>query len=162
MDAEQIKQIAMLRLAVGYLGEKAQNAWWSSTFCGNGGTAFLAPVFPRTHMLAQYHGATVAAARVHDDRIGVGDVFHLFRLPEDMEQNLHTLDHIDSLTTNVQTAMDFLSTYASDERNDAIGPVNIGNLASLRDTLRWKSVAACYLNGFEQQRETYPFFSDKK
>lgn len=162
MDADQIKQIARLRLAVGYLGEQAQTGWWSSTFCGKGGTAFLAPVFPRTHALAQYHGATAAAARVHDDRIGVGDVFHLFRLPEDLEQSLHAVDRIDDLTTSGQAAMDFLSAYAAGERNDAVGPVNIGSLASLRDAPSWKSVAACYLSGFKQQRETFPFFSDKK
>ncbi|HPP28650.1 MAG TPA: BrxE family protein [Phycisphaerae bacterium] len=162
MDADQIKQLARLRLAVGYLGEQAEMGWWSSTFCGKSGTAFLAPVFPRTHALAQYHGATAAAARVHDDRIGVGDVYHLFRLPEDLEQSLHAVGRIDDLATSVHTAMGFLSAYAENERNDAVGPVNVGGLASLRDSSRWKLVAACYLSGFEQQRETFPFFSDRK
>jgi hypothetical protein len=31
-----------------------------------------------------------AAARVHDEYIGVGKVYHLFRLPEHIEQALHS------------------------------------------------------------------------
>jgi len=162
MNAAQLNGLARLRLVVGYLGEQAETGWWSSTFCGTGGTAFLAPVFPRTHALAQYHGVTAAAARVHDDRIGVGDVFHLFRLPEDLEQSLHMIDRIDDVTASVQAAMSFLATYADEKRKDAVGPVNIGQLASLQDASYWKSVAASYLGGFEQNRETFPFFSNKK
>jgi hypothetical protein len=162
MDANQLKELARLRLAVGCLGEKANSGWWSSAFCGAGGTAFLAPAFPRTHVLAQLHGVTSAAARVHDDRIGVGDVFHLFRLPEDLEQSLHPIDRIEDVTTSVQSAMSFLCVYAADQRNDTVGPVNIGRLATLRDASRWKSAAASYLSGLEHNRETFPFFSDKK
>lgn len=168
MDADHIRDLARLRLAVGYLGEQAETGWWSSTFCGTGGTAFLAPVFPRTHVLAQFQGSTSAAARVHDDRIGIGDVFHLFRLPEDLEQSLHAIEHkagsefATAVTANVQSAMCFLSACAEDQHIDAVGPVRIGQLASLRDASCWKAVAACYLDGFQHNREVFPFFSDKK
>ena len=40
--------------------------------------------------LAQYHGVSEAARRVHDEHLSVGS-FHLFRLPEEMEQDLHAL-----------------------------------------------------------------------
>ena len=45
MEAEQNKQLVLLRVAVGLLGEQSENCWWSSAFCGTGGTAFLAAVF---------------------------------------------------------------------------------------------------------------------
>ncbi len=168
MDSEQIKNLAQLRMAVGYLGEQAETRWWSSEFCGPGGKAFLAPVFPRTHVLAQLQGVTSAAALVHDERIGVGEVFHLFRLPEDLEQSLHAVDPGEQLgplaevKVSVESARRFLSDYAGDMLTDAVGPVRIGQLSSMREASAWRNVAACYCAAFQQQRETFPFFSDSK
>jgi len=168
VDADQIKELARLRMAIGYLGEQSKTGWWSSTFSGTNAKAFLGPVFPRTYVLAQLQGVTSAAAKLHDDRIGIGDVFHLFRLPEDLEQSLHAIQHEEildlaaSVTANLQSAMRCLSTCAEDRRNDAVGPVRIGHLAQLRDTPRWRDVACYYLGGFERDEEVFPFFSDSK
>ena len=78
-----------MRLLVGYLGEKDQFNWWPTTFICSFSNLFLSPVFPRTTLLSQYHGILEAARRLHDERIGVGSVFHLFRLQEVHEQELH-------------------------------------------------------------------------
>ncbi len=78
--------IAELRVLVGYLGEKGQANWWSSEFFSANAAAFLAPIFNRSVFLAQYQGATAAAAKVHDEAIGVGRIYHLFRLPIGLEQ----------------------------------------------------------------------------
>jgi hypothetical protein len=78
--------IAELRVLVGYLGEKGQANWWGSEFFGPTATAFLAPIFNRYLFLAQYQGATAAAAKIHDEAIGVGRIYHLFRLPIGLEQ----------------------------------------------------------------------------
>ena len=79
-------KIAELRVLVGYLGEKEQANWWTSEFLSNNAVTFLAPIFNRSLLLAQYHGVTAAAAKVHDEVIGVGRIFHLFRLPIGLEQ----------------------------------------------------------------------------
>ena len=73
--------ISELRVLVSYLGEKGQANWWGSEFFSNTATAFLGPIFNRSLFLAQYQGATAAAAKVHDEAIGVGRIYHLFRLP---------------------------------------------------------------------------------
>uniref|UniRef100_UPI0039B77F6C BrxE family protein n=1 Tax=Pseudomonas sp. P1B16 TaxID=2986074 RepID=UPI0039B77F6C len=78
--------IAELRVLVGYLGEQ-QPAWWSSQFFSPTAAAFLGPVFARSTTLAQYQGVTAAAARKHEEHIGEGRTFHLFRLPEIFEQS---------------------------------------------------------------------------
>ena len=83
------ENLLRLRLIVGYLGEKAQLAWWQSSFLDPNAKAFLQPSFPRTWRLSQYHGVIEAALRVHDEFIGIGRVYHLFRLPEEMEHSLH-------------------------------------------------------------------------
>jgi hypothetical protein len=80
--------IVALRLAVGMLGERDNAGWWTSGFLSPTSTAFLAPVFGSTILQARYQGVIDAARRVHDERIGVGHVFHLFRLRESMEQRL--------------------------------------------------------------------------
>lgn len=167
LDTQQIKELALLRVTVGFLGEQATPQWWTSSFCGNSGKAFLAPVFPRTYIHAQYQGVVSAAALVHDDRIGIGKVFHLFRLPEDIEQVLQTIvkDKINVAITEVMrditSATQFLRGYAGSAQQTSQGPVKVGCLSALRDTSVWKDIAAFYFNGFEHQRETFPFFSDK-
>lgn len=80
MQAADFEQIAAIRAAVGYLGEKDQAGWWSSSFFASTGSAFLSPIFPRTQVVAQCQGVSGAASKIHDERIGVGNVYHLFRL----------------------------------------------------------------------------------
>jgi hypothetical protein len=87
-NAFRLQEIARLRMIVGFLGEKGQHNWWSSEFFSATAPAFLNPVFGKTTTLAQYHGVKESARRVHDEHIGVGRVFHLFRLPESIEQAL--------------------------------------------------------------------------
>ena len=83
-----VMRIASLRLAVGLLGERDHAGWWASGFLSPTSTAFLAPVFGTNIVQARYQGVLEAAKRVHDERIGVGRVFHLFRLPESLERRL--------------------------------------------------------------------------
>jgi hypothetical protein len=83
-----VMRIAALRLAVGLLGERDAAGWWTSAFLSPTSTSFLAPVFGGNTFQARYQGVLEAAKRVHDERIGVGHVFHLFRLPESIEQRL--------------------------------------------------------------------------
>jgi hypothetical protein len=78
--------IIALRFLIGYLGERTQANWWPSDFLAFRSEAFLLPIFQKSAAMAQFSGVTEAARRVHDERIGVGRVFHLFRLPEAIEQ----------------------------------------------------------------------------
>ena len=78
MDRESIQTVADLRMAVGYLGEKSQNNWWSSSFLAPQAKTYLSPIYPRTVALAQYRGVTEAALLVHDEFIGIGKVIPPF------------------------------------------------------------------------------------
>lgn len=166
MEKQQIKQLMLIRVAVGLLGEQSTLRWWKSAFCGNNAKAFLAPIFPRTFVHAQCQGVVSAAALVHDDRIGVGNVFHLFRLPEDMEHRLRAAtgdgdtSAISEIMKDVDSATEFLSHYAGGSREPSPGPVKVGGLSALRNLSIWKDVAALYLGGFANHQETFPFFSD--
>lgn len=167
MDAEDLELLATLRLVVGLLGEKEQACWWESSFLSGVSATFIAPLFPRTALLAQCHGVTAAAMRVHDERIGIGEVFHLFRLPEDMERSVHELlqDHeavnrIQKSLVSTDSARAFLE--QSEATTPDVGPTLVANTAGLRKRKSWQTVAAKYAAGFRNDSEVFPYFTDGK
>jgi len=62
---------------------------------------------------------------------------------------------------DMDSATEFLRVYADGVQKISQGPVRVGQLSALRNPSAWKDVAAFYLSGFESQRETFPFFSDR-
>jgi hypothetical protein len=158
--------LAILRIVVGYLGERQQFAWWPSAFFAPGSDAFLAPLFARTRLLAQCNGVTQAAARVHDERIGVGQVYHLFRLPEDVEQGAHQAlqdaahkDTIMPLIENQETALAYLRQRAGVQHEFSMGPVLVGRASDLRTWETLGAIACHYHHGFATGVQTFPYFS---
>lgn len=166
-NPERIKQIVLLRASVGLLGEQARDRWWTSTFCEVNSRAFLSPVFPCTHILAQLRGVSAAAALVHDDHIGVGNAFHLFRLPEYIEQGVHDaicgpiLQETGEILRSTDSAMQFIESSVRHACKDAVGPVRVGACSSLGEASVWCDLAAFYLSAFEGNGKTFPFFSDR-
>jgi len=140
MNKSTLAQIARLKLLVGFLGEQSQFNWWLSAFFAPSSSAFLAPVFSKNAFAAQYHGVQEAASRVHDEHIGIGRVYHLFRLPEHVEQALFNslqdkvfVDSIRDQLQNQDRALDNLITLADSLPECAEGPVLIGDIDELMD-----------------------------
>lgn len=168
MDNFQLITLASMRLAIGYLGEKEQFGWWQSSFCSPGATAFLIPVFGRTSSLAQISGVTRAAALVHDERVGVGQIYHLFRLPEELEQALHRLlldanlrQTLSNSIVDTATALRLLENTHRNTRADGTGPTRIGTSRDLTDPHTWRKAAALYSQAFEQGTKIFPYFTDR-
>ena len=169
MENVQLEYLTKLRAVVGYLGEREQFSWWQSSFFSAGSQAFLVPIFARTQFLAQCSGVTRAAAKLHDERIGTGHVYHLFRLPEDMEQDLHQLLHapelteeITSFTTDQDSALNFLQQGADPISPTAVGPVLVDKIEALRDLTPWRIACAHYARGFTQGAKIFPYFADSR
>lgn len=168
MQVAELKTLAVFRAVVGYLGEKDRHGWWQSSFFAAGSKAFLAPVFPRTQLLAQFNGVTQAAGLKHDERIGVGNVYHLFRLPEDIEQGLYRVLHesvvgesVIQCLTSIEDAVASLKQFAGDQKGSGVGPVRIGGTLDLRSNQHWRPAAATYLHAFDHGTQSFPFFSDR-
>lgn len=162
--AQRLQTIARLRMIVGFLGEQAQHNWWSSEFFSSTAPAFLNPVFGKTTLLAQYHGVKEAARRVHDERIGIGRVFHLFRLPESIEQALFAMVQdasiAESLGIEVQSreaAEGALSQIAGGSGSLREGPVQIGSIEDIDDSGWVSGAASCYLTAFNAGSQSYPY-----
>ena len=128
--------IAELRVLVGFLGEKGQANWWACEFFSGTAAAFLAPIFNRSLFLAQYQGATAAAAKVHDEAIGVGRIYHLFRLPIGLEQAsadaLNDAAFVQSLQGRLagrEQAMARLAELSKAQETAMPGPISLGQMS---------------------------------
>jgi hypothetical protein len=148
--ANHIHQIVGVRLAVGLLGEQGQSAWWPSSFLGLHAHAFLNPIFGRKTRMAQYHGVTEAACRIHDEKIGVGRVFHLYRLPETIERRISDAFQEECLPEDVtrcfesmEAAESILAGLAKRPAAAKPGPVRLGWLtATHRASVRRRRVGS--------------------
>jgi hypothetical protein len=123
----------------------------------------LEPVFSKTSRLAQYHGVIEAARRLHDDHLSVGS-FHLFRLPEEVEQDLHKViqhpevdDFVLQQMRSKDEAVSTLRDLAEGVTVSTVGPIAIGNIRDLDSTSILKTIAAAYLSAFDQNAKTYPY-----
>lgn len=165
MDQQFLEVLSGLRLTVAILGEKDHFAWWPSAFFTQGSQAFLDPLFPRTRLLAQCNGVSRAAALVHDERIGIGQTYHLFRLPEEMEQAIHRALQDPALVAQIpveasqEDLLAQLEQFAAPGQPDAVGPVRVGSRQDLDDLDKWKQVAGLYFQAFKQNQQTFPYFS---
>lgn len=170
MARTDFEDIVRLRVCVGFLGESQQCAWWQSSFFSTMSSAYLSPVFGKTSFSAQYYGIKEAATRVHDEHIGIGKgVFHLFRLPEMHEIELHRLledkkiiEDAASIASGKDSAEKFIEEYAIDSGKAEVGPVRVGDNSDIARMPVWQTVAYYYLNAFKEGNKAFPFFSETK
>ena len=153
---------------MGFLGEQSQYGWWPSAFFTASSRAFFAPIFSKTAFMAQYQGVKEAASRVHDDHIGVGRVYHLFRLPEHVEQAIfHCLQDqalIDALQDHCQDregALESLSTLAGSHAANEEGPVLVGDIDQLLHGNTLGMLGHHYLSAFTRETRAYPYYADR-
>ncbi|MBU5638833.1 BrxE family protein [Geomonas sp. Red69] len=164
MKNSAVPDLLSVRMLVGFLGEKSQYNWWPTSFIGPSSSLFLSPVFPRTTLLSQYHGILEAARRLHDERIGLGSVFHLFRLPEAYEHDLHSLisDGGYSLPlesfANKDSALAALEKISGGDAPPSEGPVKLGNAQEIMTAGAIRSISCCYAAAFSEGIYSYPYF----
>lgn len=168
MSRHSVADILALRFAVGYLGERGQNDWWPSGFLAATAQPFLRPVFGTAVLGAQYHGACEAARRVHDDRIGIGKVFHLFRLPDTVENDLFERLTASSekpefagFFSSVDAAKAKLTEIGGDPAEISPGPRRVGETDAIEESASIAKLAACYLAAFNGEIRCFPYFSSR-
>ena len=167
MDKTLLINITTIRLCVGFLGEVGLYSWWTSSFFSATSTAFLTPVFSKTGFFAQYYGVKEAATIVHDEHIGVGkSVFHLFRLPEMHEIEMHnllgnseTVHDIQRVVSNKDTAQQFLQDYAEGSDVKEFGPIRLGDTKKISNRSTWKKISQYYTEAFKKKNKIFPYFS---
>jgi len=159
--------ILRIRLSVLTLGEIAKPPWWGSKFLTDVGFRFLERLYPRSAFSAAVYSAGKAACEVHDQAIGRQGVYHLFRMPVNLEQEIRALLYandgtIDSYLTIVKEAeesrsllAEIASLSADDER---IGPARIGTTEDILRPDLYQLMAAVYLKAFDRNGRAFPYF----
>lgn len=158
-----LSTLLQMRLLVGFLGERAQFAWWPTAFYDASSRHFLEPVFSKTSRLAQYHAVLEAARRLHDEHLSVG-TYHLFRLPEEVEEDLHAIvqssvgdELAGQATQSKEAALDALKRLAATSTTSCVGPTSVGNVKDINSVEVLKAIAGAYLSAFSQNAKTYPY-----
>lgn len=106
-----------------------------------------------------------AAKDLHDQRIGRSGVFHLFRLPHSVEQDLHALstsslqEELVPLIRGRDDALRELENMAQEQTVSDVGPVRVSGLAQLTNRPSVRKVATCYHNAFEAGHQVFPYFT---
>lgn len=156
-------QLVSLRLLVGFLGERAQFDWWPTAFNEPSARPFLEPIFVKNSGLAQYHGVVEAARRLHDEHLSVG-VFHLFRLPEEVEQDLHSMakagvSHPSASITNKDAALEALGRQSGELTETAIGPILVGSIQDVLSSALIMKIAQTYYSAFSSRNRAFPYLA---
>ncbi|GAA4408100.1 hypothetical protein GCM10023089_18840 [Quisquiliibacterium transsilvanicum] len=120
-------------------------------------------MFAKTARLAQYHGVLEAARRLHDEHLNVG-TYHLFRLPEEAEQDLHAMMQgevsealASQLSQTKESAMEALKRLAAANTVHGEGPTAVGSIKDLHADDTPRVIAAAYLSAFERDVKVYPY-----
>lgn len=162
-QSDTLRRIIVIRYLVGFLGEKSQCNWWSTSFYTPSSVRFLEPVFSRTTPAAQYHGVAEAARRFHDENLSV-DSFHIFRLPEEIEQDLHemvqrqVLELFDpSLIVDRASALSALAKLSHGTADEAVGPVLVGKIDELRSSTLLEKIGGIYQRALSSDTHALPY-----
>ncbi|MDF9799772.1 hypothetical protein OKW21_005035 [Catalinimonas alkaloidigena] len=134
MKLKEIQQICETRMLIGFLGEKQQASWWNSSFLSSSSKMFLSHIFPNSIVLAQYSSVCKTASIVHDEHIGIGKHYHLYRLPDSIEKALFKFiqdksfgENFSQYTASKDSAFSRLQELGVEQIQKAEGPVAVGD-----------------------------------
>lgn len=163
MKDSYLSTLLQMRLLVGFLGERAQFGWWPTSFNEASSRLFLEPVFSKTSRLAQYHGVLEAARRLHDEHLSVGS-YHLFRMPEEIEQDLHALllsPLGEEIATKVplkkEEALDAIRHLSPIDTKVSEGPTAVGSIKDIDSPDTLQAIAGAYLSALSRNVQAYPY-----
>lgn len=167
-----IELIARTRVLIGYLGESNQFNWWGSSFYIPSSIAYLSPIYPRTVFLAQYNGVCEASRKIHDEHIGVGRSYHLYRLPDAIERQVFKCiqqkqieSTLNMMIQNTESAMSALKdlieeTGGSDKVDHNEGPINVGHYSQESLESNLPKIITHYLDAFNNGYKCYPYLRE--
>jgi len=163
MKESYLSTLLQMRFLIGFLGERAQFGWWPTSFHDASSRLFLEPVFSKTSKLAQYHGVLEAARRLHDEHLSVGS-YHLFRMPEEIEQDLHSLvlspieeEIARKLAQKKDDAMEAIKLLCPRDLKVSEGPTAVGSIKDIDSTDALRAIAGAYTSAFSRNSRAYPY-----
>lgn len=158
-----------LRALISTLGESSNPVWWKTEFMNETGLRFLERLYPRTFVRAAVHATGRAACEVHDRTVGRVGVYHLFRLPESLEVEIHKTPPSEdddffksfrSCLSQQDNLLEMLALHCEDTglKADA-GPKRIGTAWDATTIEGLVTAATVYRNAFKQGKQAFPYFA---
>ena len=90
--------------------------------------------------------------------------YHLFRLPEEVEQDLHSLaisgigeEFVSRGPPSKEEALQALKQLAATSAPSSVGPKAIGSIKDLDSAKTLTAMAGAYLSAFSLNARTYPY-----
>mgnify|MGYP005839689783 CR=1 FL=1 len=165
--------VLRLRALVLALGESVKPAWWKTGFMNETGLSFLERLYPRSSFRAAIHAAGRVACDVHDRSVGRIGVYHLFRLAESLEVEIHQIPpasdgefvmRLRSRLGRTDDLMNMLQSLCGSEGKKDIAPgaKRIGTDSDLMIARAFEKTAAVYHHSFSQGNPTFPYFSSEQ
>lgn len=162
--------VLRLRSLVLTLGESVRPAWWKTEFMNETGLRFLERLYPRSSFRAAVYAAGKAACEVHDRAVGRVGVYHLFRLPEFLEAEIHVIlpSADEDFVTQFRSSLgrpdrlrEMLGSLGEggDGKDNAPGPRRIGTEADLTTLPAFRTAASVYRCAFDQGKPAFPYFA---
>jgi len=152
--------LAQLRLSVLARGEALPEKCWDSGGLRKTGQTDLLMVFPRTSLAAASSHAAKLAQAHHDAVTRASGIYHLFRLPTDIEASIHQ-----ELMTAIPNDRDVQAKLWSEleglpkfDVSAQEGPVNLGDI-KLTLAKDISKIARAYKAAFEAGKSTVPYFT---
>ena len=114
--------------------------------------------------MAQYTGVCQAALIVHDEHIGIGTHYHLYRLPDSIERSLfkNIQDHafsekIFQLLLSQEAVISRLKELGAESVEIAEGPITVGDYSDEKLDMLFKKIRGYYIAAIQQDYETFPY-----
>lgn len=158
--SELIEQFILLRLQVAYAGEASKPGWWPTACLTAGAALDFKALFADAAPAVAWQLSSQAACQAHDKWLSGMD-YHLFRLPEGLEEAIyHTGLQLSSTQAQALLAQkEALLAAPEAQGNPATGPHRLGSSADLLTGNALPALRACYAAAFAEGTQVFPYFT---
>ena len=166
---KHIEEITRLRVLVAALGESSSPPWWKTTFLSDAGLRLTGRIFPRSYLSAAVNAVWEVARREHDERVGKGRRYHLFRLQPSPERSVQAelMDPAKAerlrevLALEQDGLLEALSALVGTARlRGRGGPTLMGTVRSLSEPGGVSELAAVYRSAFREETVVHPYYEE--
>lgn len=158
--SELIEQFILLRLQVAYAGEASKPSWWPTTCLTAGAALDFKALFSEAAPAVAWQLSSQAACQAHDKWLSGMD-YHLFRLPEGLEEAIyHTGLQLSSAQAQALLAQkEVLLQEPASTAPTATGPHRLGSSSDLLMGNALPALRACYAAAFASGNQAFPYFT---
>lgn len=158
--AELVEQFLLLRLQVAHAGEASAPAWWPTRCLTTDAALDFKHLFANAAPAVAWQLSSQAACQAHDKWLSGMD-YHLFRLPEGLEEAIYHAGLQLPVAQGQQwlATKEALVTTLAGEATPVAGPLRLGSSADLLSGAALLTLRTCYVTAFHYGAQVFPYFT---